>query len=152
MPNLTPPITTVEMALDYRSKLQVLEPNVTFLMSLFLHESMTVDTIKDAKRAGITGVKSYPAGVTTNSSSGVVDYSSYYPIFGQMEKEELVLNLHGECPSTGDCTILNAESKFLATLKVSAFPSDSIISAYHLGGPKTLEQHKSTWQEIMFTI
>ena len=57
MPNLIPPIATVEQALDYRSKLQALEPDVNFLMSLYLHESMTVETIIEAKRAGITGVK-----------------------------------------------------------------------------------------------
>ena len=75
MPNPVPPITTV-------SKLQALEPNVEFFMSLYLHESMTVETIiEEAKRAGITGVKSYPAGVTTNSPSGIADYASYYPIF-----------------------------------------------------------------------
>ena len=73
-PNLMPPITTVKQAVEYRSKLQALEPNVDFLMSLYLHESMTVETIIEAK------VKSYPAGVTTNSSSGIVDYASYYPI------------------------------------------------------------------------
>lgn len=36
-PNLTPPITTVKQALEYKSQLQALEPNVTFLMSLYLH-------------------------------------------------------------------------------------------------------------------
>ena len=34
-------------------------------MSLYLHESLTPETIHEAKKAGITGVKSYPAGVTT---------------------------------------------------------------------------------------
>ncbi|KAL8713193.1 MAG: hypothetical protein Q9220_002714 [cf. Caloplaca sp. 1 TL-2023] len=116
MPNLVPPITTVTHALEYRNKLRALEPNVEFLMSLYLHESMTPKTIIDAKAAGITGVKSYPAGVTTNSSAGVVDYTLFYPIFAQMEKEDMILNLHGECPSAGDVTILNAESKFLPIL------------------------------------
>lgn len=39
-------------------------------MSLYLHESITPEVIREAKKAGITGVKSYPAGVTT------VNYSS----------------------------------------------------------------------------
>lgn len=80
-------------------------------MSLYLHESMTVETMIEAK------VKSYPAGVTTNSSSGIADYASYYPIFkNQMEQEDMVLNLHGECPFKGDVTIWNAESEFLPIL------------------------------------
>jgi hypothetical protein len=34
-------------------------------MSLYLHESITPEVIREAKKKGITGVKSYPAGVTT---------------------------------------------------------------------------------------
>ena len=44
-------------------------------------------------------MKSYPRGVTTNSSSGIEDYSVYYPVFKAMEEEDMVLNLHGEVPS-----------------------------------------------------
>ncbi|KAL9097508.1 MAG: hypothetical protein Q9165_000404 [Trypethelium subeluteriae] len=116
MPNLVPPITTVQHALEYKSKLEALEPRVKFLMSLYLHESITPETIIQAKKHGITGVKSYPAGVTTNSSSGVVDYARFYPVFEEMERQDLVLNLHGESPSTGDVTVLNAEERFLPNL------------------------------------
>lgn len=85
-------------------------------MSLYLHESMTARTIIEAKRAGITGVKSYSVGVATNSSSSIVDYPSYYPTFDQMEQEDMVLDVHGECPSKGDVTIWNAESEVLPIL------------------------------------
>ena len=40
-PNLQPPITTVAQALDYQSRLQKLEPNVRYLMSLYLHISFS---------------------------------------------------------------------------------------------------------------
>jgi len=63
-PNLKPPITTVQQALDYRRRLEALESNVTFLMSLYLHPTITPETVRFAKRAGIRGIKSYPAGVT----------------------------------------------------------------------------------------
>ncbi|KAL4795693.1 hypothetical protein BDV19DRAFT_160326 [Aspergillus venezuelensis] len=116
MPNLVPPVTTVDRALEYKARLQAIEPNVNFLMSLYLHESVTPETIIDAKKRGITGVKSYPAGVTTNSSSGVVDYELFYPVFAEMEKQGLILNLHGEVPSQGDVTVLSAEERFLPTL------------------------------------
>ena len=111
-----PPITTVDQALQYKKRLHAIEPNVTYLMSLYLHESVTPDVIVDAKRQGIYGVKSYPAGVTTNSSSGVVDYSQFYPVFAEMERQGLALNLHGECPSTGDVTVMTAEERFLPIL------------------------------------
>ena len=46
-----------------------------------------------------SGVKSYPRGVTTNSSAGIEDYGVYYPVFKAMEEAGMVLNLHGEVPS-----------------------------------------------------
>ncbi|PSN64441.1 Dihydroorotase [Corynespora cassiicola Philippines] len=138
MPNLVPPVTTVQQCLEYRDRLKAIEPNVDYLMSLYLHESITPDVIREAKKAGITGVKSYPAGVTTNSSSGVLDYKVFYPVFAEMEAQNMVLNLHGEVPSTKPhspptdqqaITILNAEPAFLPTLKSlhEAFPKLRII-------------------------
>ena len=35
-PNLTPPITTVKAALEYKSQLLALEPKVNYLMSLYV--------------------------------------------------------------------------------------------------------------------
>ena len=118
MPNLVPPVTTVAMAQEYKSRLVALDPSVNYLMTLYLHPSITPDVVREAKKAGIVGIKSYPAGVTTNSASGVLDYEMFYPVFEAMQEEGLVLNLHGECPSDQkEITILNAESKFLPTLK-----------------------------------
>jgi len=100
-------------------------------MSLYLHESITPNIIREAASAGIRGVKSYPAGVTTNSSSGVVDYKSFYPVFRTMEEVGLTLNLHGESPpsASGDITVLNAEASFLPTLHAlhAEFPKLKII-------------------------
>ncbi|KAF1848244.1 Dihydroorotase [Cucurbitaria berberidis CBS 394.84] len=140
MPNLVPPITTVQQCLEYRDRLRAIEPNVDYVMSLYLHESITPEVIREAKKAGITGVKSYPAGVTTNSSSGVLDYETFYPVFAEMEKQNMVLNLHGEVPSTpadapttrdsnAAITILNAEPAFLPTFKSlhARFPNLRII-------------------------
>lgn len=64
-PNLQPPIASVSQAVAYRERLQSLAPDVTFLMTLYLCPSITPSLISDAAKAGITGVKSYPAGVTT---------------------------------------------------------------------------------------
>ncbi|KAF2718006.1 Dihydroorotase [Polychaeton citri CBS 116435] len=118
MPNLIPPITTVQHALDYQQRLQSLAPDVTFLMSLYLHPNITPETIVEAKKRGITGVKSYPHGVTTHSDAGVVSYEAFYPVFSAMEQEDLVLNLHGEMPPSAgeDITVLSAEEAFLPTL------------------------------------
>ncbi|EGG10163.1 uncharacterized protein MELLADRAFT_33928 [Melampsora larici-populina 98AG31] len=118
MPNTIPPITTTKMALAYRAELQALSPNTEFLMSLYLSPQLDVEEVQRAKSAGIVGVKSYPRGVTTNSSGGVESYEIYYPVFEMMEKLGMILNLHGEVPSNphdGTC-VLNAEARFLPKL------------------------------------
>jgi dihydroorotase len=112
-----PPITSVDQALEYHSKLRALDPETTFLMTLYLSPAITPEVIAAAAATGkIAGVKSYPKGVTTNSDGGVFDYASFYPVFAAMEKHDLVLNLHGETPASPTVTILNAEETFLPTL------------------------------------
>ncbi|EHK96153.1 putative dihydroorotase [Glarea lozoyensis 74030] len=131
MPNLVPPLTSAHEALAYKARLREIDPSINYLMTLYLHESITPAVIKGAKAQGIIGVKSYPAGVTTNSSSGVLSYEPFYPVFTAMETSGMVLNLHGECPSdhTKNITILNAESNFLPTLKSlhAKFPKLKIV-------------------------
>ncbi|PHH90037.1 hypothetical protein CDD83_4663 [Cordyceps sp. RAO-2017] len=116
MPNLQPPITTVAQALEYRDRLQSLEPNVQYLMSLFLHPSVTPQVIVEAAAAGIAGVKMYPQGVTTNSDSGVVAIDDYAAVFAAMQEHDLVLNLHGEV-ATRPTEDVSLEVAFLPTLK-----------------------------------
>ncbi|KAF2106318.1 hypothetical protein BDV96DRAFT_534085 [Lophiotrema nucula] len=165
MPNLVPPVTTVQQCFEYRDRLRAIEPSVDYLMSLYLHESITPEVIREAKKAGITGVKSYPAGVTTNSSSGVVDYESFYPVFEEMEKQNMILNLHGEVPSTPAhahssatkdtqaITILNAEPAFLPTFKAlhERFPKLRIILE-HCSTAKALEAVKACGPTVAGTI
>ncbi|KAM3425221.1 hypothetical protein BST61_g7176 [Cercospora zeina] len=131
MPNLVPPITTVHHALQYQKRLQQLEPHVRFLMSLYLHPNIQPATVVDAKRQGIAGVKSYPHGVTTNSGHGVVSYDAFDPVFAEMERQDMVLNLHGELPPSAgaDITVLNAEEAFLPTLLAlhKRFPNLRIV-------------------------
>ncbi|GJJ07447.1 hypothetical protein Clacol_001649 [Clathrus columnatus] len=131
MPNLTPPITTTERALEYKTELEVIDPNVEYLMSLYLSPSITPEEIKRAYKAGIVGVKSYPKGVTTNSDGGIESYEIYYPVFQAMEEVGMVLNLHGEIPSDAENNIhvFNAEEKFLSHLESlhARFPKLRIV-------------------------
>jgi dihydroorotase len=57
MPNLVPPITTVKQAQDYRDRLRAIDSSVEYLMTLYLHESITPDVVREAKKAGIAGIK-----------------------------------------------------------------------------------------------
>ncbi|OLL26588.1 putative dihydroorotase [Neolecta irregularis DAH-3] len=116
MPNLNPAITTVDAALQYKAQLLQIEPNVTYLMTLYLSESLSIEEIRKAKENGIVGIKSYPRGVTTNSEFGVSSYEQYYPILAEMERHNLILNLHGELAQSSSTTIFNAEESFLPIL------------------------------------
>lgn len=119
MPNLTPPITTVDAAQEYHAHLSKIAPQTEFWMTLYLHPSLTPAEIAKAKASGVVkGVKSYPRGVTTNSDGGIESYETYYPVFEAMQEHDLVLNLHGEVPSDPEknITVLNAEATFLAHL------------------------------------
>lgn len=118
MPNLIPPLTKTEAAVAYREQLQSLCPETRFLVTLFLSPELTVEEVRKAHAAGIKGVKSYPRGVTTNSGAGVESYDRYYDVFEEMEKLGMVLNLHGEVPSSAEqnISVLNAEHSFLPHL------------------------------------
>lgn len=131
-------------------------------MSLFLHESITPETIIEAKKRGITGVKSYPAGVvttnntstsTSKSFSGVVDYTAFYPVFEEMQRQDMILNLHGECPSIGDITVMSAEERFIPTVLElnSRFPTLRIVCE-HLTTAAAIEAVKKCGPTVVGTI
>ncbi|SCV68582.1 BQ2448_703 [Microbotryum intermedium] len=133
-PNLVPPLTKPSQTMDYLTQLQAQAPQTQFLMSLYLTRSLTPSMIREAHSNGIVGVKSYPRGVTTNSEGGVgmEGYSIFDEVFAEMEKCDMVLNLHGEVPSDvdGDGTcVLNAEERFLPHLREihNKFPKLRIV-------------------------
>ncbi len=100
MPNLQPPVTTVEHARAYRERiLAVLPPDACFepLMTLYLTDLTPPAEIARAKASGfVHALKYYPAGATTNSESGVTDLKRIHPVLAAMEKHDLPLLLHGE--------------------------------------------------------
>ena len=100
MPNLKPPITTVEAAAAYRERiLAALPEGSTFepLMTLYLTDRTAPEEIAKAKAAGfVKAVKYYPAGATTNSDSGVTDLAKCHPVLEAMQGQGLPLLVHGE--------------------------------------------------------
>ena len=99
MPNLKPPITTTAQALAYRERIRAAIPaGVAFepLMTLYLTDTLPPDEVKRAKSAGVVGLKLYPAGATTNSDAGVTDIRKTYPTLEAMQREGLLLLVHGE--------------------------------------------------------
>jgi len=55
-PNLKPPITTTERALEYKAELKKIDPNVDYLMTLYLSPELTPEEIRKASTAGIVGM------------------------------------------------------------------------------------------------
>jgi dihydroorotase, homodimeric type len=116
MPNLKPPVTTVELAAAYRDRIvAALEPSSAFqpLMTLYLTDNTTVSEIEKAKSSGfVQAVKYYPAGATTHSENGVTDLKRVYNVLEAMEKMDLPLLLHGEVTDP-DIDIFDREAVFI---------------------------------------
>jgi dihydroorotase len=100
MPNLIPPITTVEAARAYRERiLQAVDPEANFtpLMTCYLTESTPPEEVQRGYEEGVfTAVKLYPAHATTNSAHGVQDLEIVFPVLETMEKSGMPLLMHGE--------------------------------------------------------
>ena len=116
MPNLKPPVTTVEQARAYRERiLAALPAGSTFepLMTLYLTDATTPDEIRAAKASGIiVGAKLYPAGATTHSDAGVTNIEKIYPALAAMEECGLVFQVHGEVTDP-HIDIFDRESVFI---------------------------------------
>ena len=116
MPNLKPPVTTTEMARDYRKRiLDVLPTDMHFepLMTLYLTDNTTADEIGRAVESGIVhGVKLYPAGATTNSDAGVTDLKRCMVALEQMQALGLPLLIHGEVTDR-DIDMFDREAVFI---------------------------------------
>lgn len=116
MPNLIPPVTTVEMAATYREEILAAIPDgMDFepLMTLYLTDNTSPEEIAKAKESGfVHAVKLYPAGATTNSDSGVTDIKNVYPVLEALEKHDLALLVHSEV-TNAEVDIFDREMVFI---------------------------------------
>lgn len=116
MPNLVPPVTTVELASAYRDRiLAAKNKSLDFvpMMTLYLTEATTTYDLEQAAAADfVHAVKLYPAGATTNSDSGVRDIERSYRRFETMAKLGIPLLVHGEVTDP-DIDIFDREAVFI---------------------------------------
>ncbi len=105
MPNLKPPVTTVESARRYRQRIvDALPAGCRFepLMTLYLTDHTEPAEIGRVKASGfVCGVKYYPAGTTTHADSGVTSLANCFGVLARMEELDVVLQLHGEATGGG---------------------------------------------------
>ncbi len=116
MPNLQPPVTTVEHARAYRERIQAaVPPGLHFdpLMTLYLTDATSPAEIALAKASGfVHALKYYPAGATTNSENGVTDLTRITAVLAAMEKHDVPLLLHGEVTDS-EIDIFDREAVFI---------------------------------------
>lgn len=116
MPNLKPPVATVEAAIAYRQRILEHVPNgVTFepLMTLYLTPDLSPAMIREAAHSDcIHGVKLYPKGATTNSDAGVSGLETLMATLEAMAEVGLPLLVHGEVTDR-EIDIFDREAVFL---------------------------------------
>jgi len=115
MPNLRPPITTAEMAAAYRDRIRAAVPaGMRFepLMVLYLTDNTPAEEAARAKAMGAVAFKLYPAGATTNSDAGVTDLRKTYKALEAMQREGLVLCVHGEVTDS-EIDVFDREKAFI---------------------------------------
>jgi dihydroorotase len=133
MPNLKPPVTTTAAAAEYRDRILAAVPassGFTPLMTLYLTDQTSPEEIARAGTSGfVAAVKYYPAGATTNSASGVTDVARVLRVLAAMEKQGMVLSVHGEVTDP-EVDVFDRERVFVDRVLdgiVRAFPALRIV-------------------------
>jgi len=119
MPNLAPPVTTVDAAIAYRQRILDAVPdghNFTPLMTCYLTDSLDPAELERGFQEGVfTAAKLYPANATTNSSHGVTSTDAIMPVLERMEKLGMPLLVHGEV-THADIDIFDREARFIESV------------------------------------
>ncbi|WNY97735.1 dihydroorotase [Sulfurospirillum sp. 'SP'] len=128
MPNIIPPITTIEAAIAYKERIinaignNVFEP----LMTLFFRSDYTREFLEKAS-SHVKALKLYPSGITTNSEGGVasMDIETLRPVLEAMSDLGLILCVHGETNGF----VMDREKEFGSIYEslASAFPKLKIV-------------------------
>ncbi|MGX5913111.1 dihydroorotase [Aliidiomarina sp. Khilg15.8] len=147
MPNLVPPVTTVEQALEYHQRIvQQIPQGTEFepLMALYLTQQTTVADVKAAaSESRVIGFKLYPAGATTNSASGVTDIKALHEVFSAMAAHGVPLLVHGEVTDP-EVDIFDREKVFI----------DRYLTPLHQAHPdlKLVLEHITTSDAVDFVL
>lgn len=127
MPNLVPPLTTLEELKAYKARIMAAVPNDYFEPYMTLFYKNYDKAFLASVAADITAIKLYPAGITTNSEGGVssFDIDEMRPTLEAMSTLGIPLCVHGET----DGFVMDREAEFMSVyeLLASNFPKLKII-------------------------
>lgn len=119
MPNLVPPVTTVDAAIAYRERIQSaipVEHDFTPLMTCYLTDDLKPAEVERGYREGVfTAAKLYPANATTNSHHGVSDIANIHGVLETMQRLGMPLLIHGEVTAP-EIDIFDREAVFIERL------------------------------------
>jgi dihydroorotase len=125
MPNLVPPVTSLERLSAYREEILAASSPHRFVPLMTLFFQPYPEEVLLAARPQIIGLKLYPEGVTTNSAGGVSDLSAVEPTLAILERLGIPLLVHGESHGF----VLDREAEFLPVYARWArmFPALTIV-------------------------
>jgi len=133
MPNLKPPVTTADAAMQYRQRiLDALPAGAKFspLMTLYLTDRTDPSEIDNALKAQwVKACKLYPAGATTNSDSGVTDIRRIDDVLARMSDTGLPLLVHGEVTAR-QIDVFDREHRFIEEVlnpTIARFPKLRVV-------------------------
>ncbi len=132
MPNLDTPITTGELANQYKNEIRKTFQNNSFipLIPCYLTDSLNLNDFEASlKKEIFIGGKLYPVNVTTNSEFGVSNIEKIYPVLEILEKLNKNLLIHGE-KNSQSISIFDREKYFVddELIKIrNKFPNLNII-------------------------
>jgi dihydroorotase len=117
MPNLDPPVRTLDDARAYRERIRAALPaGLRFepLMTLYLTDRTTPEEVVRAHESGLVHAvgEAFFVGATTNAAWGVTDFARCDPVFAAMEAIGLPLLLHGEV-TDADVDVFDREAVFI---------------------------------------
>lgn len=116
MPNLSPPVTSVEAAAAYRDRILAAVPDgIDFipLMTAYLTDGADGEELARGFSTGVfTAAKLYPAHATTGSAHGVTNIASIMPALERMAAIGMPLLIHGEV-TDHDVDIFDREAIFI---------------------------------------
>ncbi|NLM99719.1 MAG: dihydroorotase [Campylobacteraceae bacterium] len=127
MPNLIPPITSLEMVKEYKKEiLESIDEEFVPYMTLFFKDSYDEEFLKSIKDE-VLAIKLYPSGITTNSEGGanLQDLTSLYPVLKLMSELQIPLCVHGE----SEGFVMDREKEFVEVYEnlAKTFPKLKII-------------------------
>ncbi len=156
MPNLVPPVTNAKLAKEYYQRIMAAKPSTHFkpLMVLYLTDNTRVQDIIEAADSGLVyAAKLYPAGATTNSSSGVTDVANLKKVFAAMQLVDMPLLIHGEV-TTNDIDIFDREQVFIDTILaplVANYPKLKVVLE-HITTKNAVEFVQNAGSNVAATI